>query len=78
MCISHFPLMCSYAYIMLDQTQIDLNRYFISPAKNYQEHIFFIYKGYGGLSLGYLAKSHLICIFNKYYENNIEKRLVFP
>ena len=55
MCISHFPLMCSYAYIMLDQTQIDLNRYFISPAKNYQEHIFFIYKGYGGLSLGYLA-----------------------
>ena len=47
--------MCSYAYIILDQTQIDLNRYFISPAKVYQEHIFFIYKGYGGLSLGYLA-----------------------
>ena len=41
--------MCSYAYIMLDQTQIDLNRYFISPAKVYQVHIFFIYKGYGFL-----------------------------
>ena len=44
-CVYPISLMCSYAYIMLDQTQIDLNRYFISPAKNYQEHIFFIYKG---------------------------------